>query len=389
MTIDVARVRADTPACAQLAHLNNASAALAPRPVTDSMVEHLRLEQRIGAYEAAEESADRLDRSYAALARLITAEPHEIALAESATRAWNMTCYALPWTPGDRILTSRAEFASVSIGLQDIARRHSVRIDVVPDDATGVLSVEALREMVDDRVKLIAVTHVPSHNGLVNPVAEIGRIARDADVVYALDASQSVGQLPVDVREIGCDLLVAPGRKFLRGPRGTAFLYCSSRLLDRLEPSQLCLHSARRTETGALAVREDARRFETWERCLAGQIGLGVAAEYALGLGLEAIRQRVGELAGGLRQRLRELPGVTVLDRGERPCGIVAFTVAGHDSADLSRALRKVGVNVSATRPDTAPWDHPVAAVRASPHYYNTEDELDRLCSAIPRRTGG
>ncbi|MBF9070655.1 aminotransferase class V-fold PLP-dependent enzyme [Streptacidiphilus fuscans] len=388
MTIDVARVRADTPACAQLAHLNNASAALAPRPVTDSMVEHLRLEERIGAYEAAAQRADRLDRCYAALARLIGAEPHEIALAESATRAWNMACYALPWTPGDRILTSRAEFASVSIAMLDIARKHGVRIDVVPDDATGVVSVDALRDMVDDRVRLIAVTHVPSHNGLVIPAAEIGRIARDAGVVYALDASQSVGQLPLDVQEIGCDLLVAPGRKFLRGPRGTAFLYCSSRLLDRLEPSQLCLHSARRTETGDLAVREDARRFETWERCLAAQIGLGVAAEYALELGLEAIRQRVGELAGGLRQRLREMPGTTVHDRGEHPCGIVSFTVAGHDSAELAGALRNVGINVSATHAGTAPWDHPVAAVRASAHYYNTEDELDRLCSAIPVRIG-
>ncbi|MFI7040948.1 aminotransferase class V-fold PLP-dependent enzyme [Microbispora rosea] len=388
MTIDVGQVRADTPGCEHVVHLNNAGSSLPPRQVTGAVVDHLRLEERIGGYEAAAAALDRSERTYDALAGLVGADRDEIALVESATRAWDMAFYSLPWKPGDRILTSRAEYASNAIAFLQTARRHDVRVEVVPDDDTGALSVDALRDMLDERVKLIAVTHVPTQGGLVNPAAEIGAVAREAGVTFLLDACQSIGQLRVDVREIGCDLLSATGRKFLRGPRGTGFLYCSRRLLDRLEPPFLDLHAATWTSAGSYEVRGDARRFENWEGYVAGKIGLGVAAGYALSLGLDAIEERVTGLAETLRGRLAAIPGVTVHDRGGRRCGIVTFTVDGHDSGDVAARLSAAKVNVSVSAASSARWDFEARAlpplVRSSVHYYNTEEELDRLCEALP-----
>ena len=387
MAIDVGQVRADTPGCEHVVHLNNAGSALPPRQVTDAVVDHLRLEERAGGYEAAAAAAGRTEHTYDALAELVGADRDEIAVVENATRAWDMAFYSLSWKPGDRILTSRAEYASNAIAFLQTARRYGVRVDVVPDDETGALSVEALRDMIDDRVRLIAVTHVPTQGGLVNPAAEIGAVARQAGVTYLLDACQSVGQMRVDVREIGCDLLSATGRKFLRGPRGTGFLYCSRRVLDRLEPPFLDLHAATWTSADTYEVRGDARRFENWEGHVAGKIGLGVAADYALGLGLDAVEERVTGLAEALRERLAALPGVTVHDRGARRCGIVTFTVDGHDSRDVAADLSAAAINVSVSAATSARWDFEArglpSLVRASVHYYNTEDELDRLCAVV------
>lgn len=386
--MDIDALRRDTPGCASRVHLNNAGAALMSRQTLDAITSHLELEARIGGYEAAAAAADKVEHTYDALARLVGADRDEIAVVENATRAWDMAFYALPLQEGDRILTARAEYASNAIAFLQTARRRGVRVEVVPDDEGGQLDVGALREMVDERVKLIAVTHVPTQGGLVNPAVDIGRVAREHGITYLLDACQSVGQIPIDVAEIGCDLLTATGRKYLRGPRGTGFLYCARTMLERLEPPFLDLHAATWTAADSYEVRADARRFENWETYYAGKIGLGVAADAAIELGLEAIEQRVTDVAETLRRRLRARPGVLVHDRGRRLCGIVTFTVEGHDPHRIAEQLRAQRINVSVSVADYARWDLEPrgldAVVRASVHYYNTHDELDQLCEALP-----
>ncbi|HEX2737054.1 MAG TPA: aminotransferase class V-fold PLP-dependent enzyme, partial [Acidimicrobiia bacterium] len=271
MSIDVARARADTPGCARVAHFNNAGASLAPDPVLGRVVGHLQLEAQVGGYEAEMRRADELAAVYTSIARLVGAETDEIALADSATTAWNNVFYALAATfsAGDRILTSRAEYGSNVIALLQMAGHTGARIEIIPDDEHGQVSVDALSELVDERVKLVAITHVPTQGGLVNPVVEIGRVVRDTDAVYLVDACQSVGQLAIDVGEIGCDALSATGRKYVRGPRGTGWLFASRALVSRLEPTTLDLRSARWVAADRYEIADSARRFESFEAGIA------------------------------------------------------------------------------------------------------------------------
>jgi selenocysteine lyase/cysteine desulfurase len=391
--IDVARLRADTPGTARVLHLNNAGAALPPAPVLDAVIGHLRREAEIGGYEAADEAAERVRAVYVSIARLIGAAPDEVALVESATQAWTLGFHAFDLREGDRILTARAEYASNVISFLHLARARGVAVEVVPSDADGALDVEALARMIDARTKLIAVTHVPTNGGLVNPAAAIGRVARAYGVPFLLDACQSVGQLPIDVEAIGCDMLSATGRKFLRGPRGTGFLYVRRALLDRLRPPFLDLHSARWTGTRDYAIEPGATRFEFWESAVANRLGLGAAADYALAVGVEAMATRIGGLAETLRRRLTALPGVAVHDLGRDRCGIVTFTVPRMTAREASARLRAQGINTSVSTAPFARWDMEPRGlgelVRASPHAYNTEDELDRFIDAVAGLGGG
>jgi cysteine desulfurase / selenocysteine lyase len=375
-----------------VAHLNNAGAALPPWQVTEAVIAHLRWEAETGGYEAADAAAEQIEATYSAIARLIGCEVDEVAVVENATRAWDMAFYAMPFKPGDRILTAHAEYASNVIAFLQVAAHTGAVVEVIDDDEHGQLSVADLRRRLASRrggeVKLIAITHVPTHGGLVNPAEEVAAAAREAGVPFMLDACQSVGQMPVDVERIGCDLLSATGRKFLRGPRGTGFLYVRRAILDRLEPPFLDLHAPTWTAPERYEIRPDARRFENWETNYAGKIGLGVAISYALSWGLDAIEARVTSLASRLRERLQATDGVHVHDQGQRRCGIVTFTVEGVPAQQVQRRLSEQGVNTSVSLVDYARLDLPRRnlpdLVRASVHYYNTDDELNLLVEALP-----
>lgn len=387
MAIEIAKLRAETPGVAHRIHLNNAGAGLMPQPVLDAMVGHLGREAEIGGYEAAAEAAPRLDGVYDSVARLLGAERDEIALAENATVAWQLAFYSIAFRPGDRILTARAEYAANYVAFLQIAKRTGAVIDVVPNDGDGVLDPEALERMIDGRVKLIAITWVPTNGGLRNPAQAVGRIARRHGVTYLLDACQAVGQMPTRVDELGCDMLAATGRKFLRGPRGTGFLYVRRELMRSLEPPMLDHFAAPWVAPGRYELRPDARRFETWENNYSARLGLGRAVDYALEVGLEWIEARCRDLSVRLREGLREVPGVTVYDLGRDPAAIVTFSVDDHDAASVQKKLALLGINVSVSAPSSTLLDAEArglpALVRASPHYYNTDDEVDRLASAV------
>jgi cysteine desulfurase/selenocysteine lyase len=391
-SIDVPRARADTPACADVIHLNNAGAALPPEIVTDTVLDYLREESRRGGYEAADWAQDRLEGVYRGLARLLGAAPADIAVVDNATRAWQAICYAIPLRPGDRILTCRSEYTSNAIAYLQLARRTGAEVEFVADDEHGQLDVADLRRRLDEKVKLISISHVPTHGGLVNPAEEVGLIAEQAGVPFLLDACQSAGQLDLDVTRLRCDALSGTGRKYLRGPRGTGFLYVRESLRQRLEPAVLDLHSAEWTGPRDYRVRPDARRFETWERNIGAVLGLGAAVEYALDWGLPAVERRVVDLADGLRDRLAAVPGVTVRDRGVRRCGIVTFDVAGRDSEEVKAHLAAAGTNTSVAWSEGAQFDLAGRGlgnlVRASVHYYNTEAELDAVTAQVAALVG-
>ena len=392
MAFDIDRARHDTPGTRNVAHLNNAGAALPPTHVTEAVIAHLRQEAEIGGYEAATAAAGQVEATYTAIAKLINCGTNEVAVIENATRAWQMAFYAMPFAPGDRILTGRSEYASNVIAFLQVAARTGAVVEIVDDDEHGQLSIADLRRRLDvsgvGAAKLIAITHVPSHGGLVNPAEEIGAAAREAGVPFLLDACQSVGQMPIDVGRIGCDMLAATGRKFLRGPRGTGFLYVRSGLIKTLEPPFLDVRSASWTAPDQFTIRSDARRFETWETNIAGKIGLGVAVDYALSWGLEAIESRVTALAELLREKLGSVEGVQVHDQGQRRSGIVTFSVAGVPAQNVQQRLSDNRVNTGVSLVDYARFDLPPRGlpdlVRASVHYYNNEREIDQLVAALP-----
>lgn len=389
MPFDVHQARALTPGCAHVAHFNNAGSSLMPTPVLDAVKDFLDLEARIGGYEAAAEAAPQWERAYDAIATLIHCDRAEVALAENASRAWEMAFHAIGFGPGDRILADRAAYISCWLAFLLVQQRTGCTVEVVPDDAHGQLDVEALRRMLDERVKLVAVTHIPTSNGLINPVETVGAVVRDSNALYLVDACQSVGQLPIDVERIGCDMLSTTGRKFLRAPRGTGFLYVRRAVLDRLEPPFAEQRGTVWDTRDSFTWRNDALRFETWEKSYANVAGLAAAVDHALAWGLDAIAMRIQELAHGLRERLSSVPGVTVHDPGLHRSGIVTFSLETLPSLQVMERLHAQRINVAVADPFNAKLDlgqrglGPV--VRASVHYYNTNEEVERLVHAVEK----
>jgi cysteine desulfurase/selenocysteine lyase len=384
---DIEQLRADTAGCEQTIFFNNAGASLQPRPVVARVIEHLRLEEQIGGYEAADRVTAELEGLYGSVARLLHCAADEIALQENATRGWEMAFYSLRFAAGDRIVTSANEYASNYIAFLQVAQRTGAEIHVVESDQAGELNLEALHKLLDDRVKLIALTHLPTNGGLVQPAAQVGELAKRAGIPFLLDATQSAGQMHLDVEALGCDMLCATGRKYLRGPRGTGFLYVRRSMLEQMEPPLLDLHAASWISQNNFAIRGDARKFETWESAAATRLGLGVAIEYALALGLKNIERRVQQLGALLRERLGEVNGVTVQDLGRVRSGIITFTCEGHAAGEVMQGLKEQGIAVRVSERSSTRIDMEQRGleelVRASVHYYNTEEEIERLCEAV------
>jgi selenocysteine lyase/cysteine desulfurase len=381
--MDVAALRADTPGCETVVHFNNAGSSLPPRPVIESQISWISEEARLGGYEMAERNQERIEEVYRSIARLIGAETGEVALVENATVAWWQAFHSLDLR-GKTILTSEVDYGSNFVAYLQAERRTGSRVEVVPSDSSGQIAVDELERRIDGSVGLIAVTHMPTNGGLINPADEIGAVARTAGVPFLLDACQTVGQIPIDVGSLGCDFLSTTGRKYLRGPRGTGFLYVNRRRLA--EPALLDSHGATVHGPDHFQVRGDARRFEMFEASYAARAALGTAVDYAMAVGLEAIGERIAGLAVTLRSRLREV-GARVHDVGKRRGGIVTFTMEGMDARTVKDRLGARSINVSVVRPSSTPVDSRRRGlpemVRASVHYYNTEQEIDLLVSSL------
>lgn len=392
--IDVNRARAETPASKEGIYLNNAGCSLMPQPVIDAVQGYFALEARVGGYPAMAQKSTPLDAVYASVAALINAKPNEIALMGSHTLAWQSLFQGLRFEEGERILTDRSEYGANYVAMLQMQKRTGCVIDVIPCGNDGATDPVALDRMIDDKVKLIAVNWIPTNGGLMNPAAKIGRVARAHGIPYLLDACQAVGQMPVDVKELGCDYLTAAGRKWLRGPKGTGFLYVREERLSEpeCEPGIIDDIGAPWTGPDSYELIDTARRFETHENAPALRLGLGAAVEYARALGLETIRERVQHLAEGLRAELATLPGITVQDLGAERAGLVTFTHESVAAADITAALLKDNITVK-TIPragaylDTLARDIP-ELVRVSAHYYNSEDELETLLKMLRAAIG-
>jgi selenocysteine lyase/cysteine desulfurase len=382
--------RKDTPAAvAGRIHLNNAGAALMPKPVTEAIADHFKREIAMGGYEAADAAAAEIEQTYESVATLIGAQARNIAVVENATAAIAQALSAFDFVRDDVILTTRTDYVSNQLMYLSLANRCGVRLVRAEDASEGGVDPASIEEHIRKCApKVVALTWVPTNSGLVQPAAQVGRICRAHGVPYVVDACQAVGQIPIDVTELQCDFLGATARKFLRGPRGIGFLYVSDSALQQgRAPLYVDMRGARWQEADVYDVVADAKRFENWEFAYALVLGLGEAARYALNVGMDVIAPRVCKLAAILREKLHELPHVRVLDRGPEVCGIVTAEIKGHDARDVAERLREEAINTSATLREYAVLDMDQkgaqTALRISPHYYNTETELKIAVSAL------
>jgi selenocysteine lyase/cysteine desulfurase len=392
--LDVAALRADTPGCERVVHFNNAGCGLLATPTLTAMLDHLRLEAQIGGYEASAARADGVRSFYTETAALINAKPENIAFAGSATHAYSNALSAIPFEPGDVILTTRNDFISNQIAFLSLRKRFGVTIVHAPDAPEGGVDVDAMASLMRaNRPRLVAATQIPTNSGLVQDVAAIGRHCRELDLLYVVDACQSIGQLPVDVEEIGADFMTATCRKFLRGPRGSGFLFVSDRVLRAgYEPLFIDMHGARWSGPDAYQPSETASRFEEWEFPYATLLGCAAATRYAREVGIDAIALRTPQLIVRLRSRLEAIPGIRVLDRGRHLGALVTFKVDGWEAQPFKAALDVRDVNSALSFREFAQFDFGDKdvdwAMRLSPHYYNTEDEVDLVASDIADLAG-
>jgi len=391
----VNRWREDTPACADLVHLNNAGASLMPRPVADAVAAHLALEQEIGGYEAADRMADAIADVYRHIAALIGAHHRNIAIVEHATTAFTQALAAFDFNAGDRIVTSQADYISHQLLFLALAKRRGVEICHAADAADGSVDPDDVARLASHpRCRLVAVCWMPTNSGLVQDVAAVGDVCERIGVPCFIDACQAVGQQPIDVTTLKCDFLGATARKFLRGPRGIGFLYVSDRALDRgLYPWTVDMRGAEWTATDEFRLVDSASRFENWEFPYALVLGMGKAAEYALEVGVETASRRARMLASRLRSRLAAVPGWRVLDDRPNASAIATVNLGSVDPQAAVEALRTKRFNTSATYRRWARFHMErqgvEGALRVSPHYYNTEDEIDRFVSALQDVTRG
>lgn len=389
----LAQIRADTPGVSQWIHFNNAGAALVPRQVIDTIQQYLQQENQMGGYEAAAAHHEAIRGFYLAVAKMLQTDARNIAYTTSATDAYNRALSSIPFEAGDIILTTNNDYASNQIAFLQLAKRFGVQViraEDAPEGGVDLSSVEALIKR--HRPKLVALTHIPTNSGLIQPAAAVGHLCREYETLYLVDACQSAGQLPLNVRDIHCDFLTATFRKFMRGPRGAGFLYVSDRILESdLEPVFLDLHSATWTKPNQYEPSRDARRFQLFEKSYAILLGSKTAVNYALDIGLEAIAGRVQKLAAYSRAQLAQIPGIRVLDQGEQLGGIVTIHCENHPLAQIKNHLQQHHINIAVSPPGVAVIDFPrkgvESALRISPHYYNTFDEIDFMIEKI-KETG-
>jgi selenocysteine lyase/cysteine desulfurase len=390
MNFDPAPWRMDTAAAlGGRIHLNNAGASLMPKPVVDAMTGHIELEVRLGGYEARDAAQPDIDRVYDDVASLVHAGPRNIAIVENATVAFAQALSAFDFTRGDIILTTQNDYVSNQLMYLSLARRLGVEIVRAEDLPEGGVDPDSIRDLIaQHRPTLVAATWIPTNSGLVQPVADVGRICAEADVPYLIDACQAVGQIDIDVSSLHCDFLGATARKFLRGPRGVGFLYVSDRMLEQERaPLFLDMRGADWPDPDRYELFDGARRFENWEFAYALVLGLGAAARYAMHVGVAPAGEYAAQLARLTRQGLEKLSGARLLDHGRSLAAIVTVELPDTSAEEVVQLLREQAINTSAIQRESAVIDMDAkrakGALRISPHYYNTPREIDTLLGAL------
>lgn len=388
--MNLSKIRQDTDGFLHVVHLNSAGCSLPPNSIRDTVIDYLQEEALFGGYEMEAKYRDDLEAVYDSIAQFIHAKNTEIALVKNATVAWNMALYSIDWQKGDEIITTEYSYSSNFINFLKLQKERGIVIKIVSTDLLGNIDLDQMNRLVSPKTKLIALTWVPTNSGIINPAVEVGKIAQEKEVMYLLDACQTVGQLPVNVQELNCSFLSATGRKFLRAPRGTGFLYVNENVLEKVNPIWLDTYAADWTTVGGYVIRKTARKFENWENNKALRLGLGKAVEYAMEVGIEDSWARIQNLSAYCRNKLAELPDIQLLDPGTNKSGIITLTHRSISPSILQQFLQKNKINTSVSRKQGALLDAQKRGLenmlRISVHYFNLEEEVDLLVESLYKK---
>ncbi|MCB0491236.1 MAG: aminotransferase class V-fold PLP-dependent enzyme [Cyclobacteriaceae bacterium] len=386
MNID--EIRKDTPGCASKIHFNNAGASLPTSAVTDAIRDYISFESLTGGYEAADIKKAEIQEFYNSAARLVNTHENNIAFTSSATNSFSLALSSIPFERGDKVLIANEDYISNQIAFLSLQHRLGIQLIRAKSLSTGGVDLDDMEGLINKHhPKLVSLTHVPTNTGLIQPVEAVGKMCNDKGILYLVDACQSVGQIPVDIKKIGCDFLTATMRKFLRGPRGAGFLYASDRVLkEKLTPLFVDMRGAEWTGADTYEVRMNAKRFEEWELPYALVVGSKEAINYALNLGIENIAERNKTLCGILRAKLNSIE-LKVLDLGKHQSSIITIEMPGRQPNEVLEYLRAININTSTTHRSNAQIDFASKkvdwALRISPHYFSTEDEIDSLIQSL------
>ena len=320
---------------------------------------------------------------------MLNAEARNIAFATSNTEAYSKALAAIPFKKDDIILTSDDDYASNQLCFLSLKARIGVEIIRAKNLSNGDVDVADIEHIIKTQhPSVVAITHIPTSSGKVQPIAAIGKLCQQHDVWYLVDACQSVGQMPVDVQDIGCDFLTATGRKFLRAPRGTGFLYVSDKALAAgLAPLYFDNHSATWTGKDSFNIQATAQRFELYERSVATVLGITEAVRYANAIGLDNIYAYNQDLIQYFRKKMHDTEGVQLYDEGSQLCNILTFRKGNLPLETIQMALNAAKINYSVAMKVMAQIDFAHKgidwALRFSPHYYNTKAEVDTVVEVL------
>lgn len=353
-------------------YFNHGGCSFITTSTLDAVVKQLRHEQEMG--NAVADLMSSADRSsvYKLAAQTVGANEEDVALTDSHTTGWAKSLQTISLNAGDVILTNRSEWGGNLSSLQKLAHLHGSSVVVMPTTAYGSVCLKSLAALMSKSVKLISVSWIGSNGGHVEPVAEIGELAQAHGVPYFLDASQVVGQMPVNVQHIGCDVLTAPGRKWLRGPKGTGFMYLRPEFLEK------CQETAQADSAADSSTPLTAKYFEVSSASVPLQMGLLAALAQLEQVGVETIQKQILTRSQYLWERLQGIPGVNCICPVAPQHGLVSFNVVGHPATAVRQKLMGIGIEVAANLATFTPLDMHErqldAVVRASPHACTTID---------------